>query len=256
MGNVGGIMIRLSDRLGAIASLVPSGSRLADIGSDHALLPVFLVQQGTVTTAVAGELNAGPLHAAQQQVAMGGLTGRITVRQGDGLDVIDRAEVDVITIAGMGGSVMTGILSRGKNKLGGTVQRLILQPNVAEDQVRRWLAMNGWFLVDERIVKEDGCYYVILAAIRSEDGSDTLFMDRRLCTDVTLTRERLFDMGPYLTVDPSHVFFEKWENELLKKTMISEQMAHSSKALAKREALLREIDEIREVLQCLRMVKR
>ncbi|MCL6458954.1 MAG: class I SAM-dependent methyltransferase, partial [Gorillibacterium sp.] len=158
-------MIKLSKRLQMIADHVPSESRLADIGSDHALLPVYLVTQGKVPFAVAGEVNPGPFQAAVKQVQAAGLEQIIRVRKGDGLAVLEPEEVNVVTIAGMGGSLIASILASSTDKLR-HVERLILQPNVAEDQVRRFLIDHHWLLIDEEIIEEDGKIYEILVAIR------------------------------------------------------------------------------------------
>src|SRR5690554_2583760 len=122
------ISVKLSLRLSTIADLVQPGSRLADIGSDHALLPVFLVQQGIIESAIAGEINEGPFLAANKQVQQANLQHKISIRHGDGLSVLDNHEVDTIVIAGMGGSTMVSILQEGIHRLS-SVKRLIMQPN-------------------------------------------------------------------------------------------------------------------------------
>lgn len=94
--------MELSRRLEKIASYVPDQAVLADIGSDHALLPVYLVQNGKIAAAVAGELNDGPYLAARKQVDGTGTQDRISVRKGDGLSVLRRGEADTVVIAGMG----------------------------------------------------------------------------------------------------------------------------------------------------------
>lgn len=161
--------MRLSARLQLISDLLPKGCRFADIGSDHALLPVSAVQSGRAAFAVAGEVNDGPLEAARRQVAEAGETQRISVRKGDGLAVIAPGEVDAITIAGMGGALIVSILSGGKPKLAG-VKRLVLQPNVGEEP-RRWLAENDWYLAEEAILEEDGKIYEVMMAESAADAA-------------------------------------------------------------------------------------
>lgn len=103
-------MLRISKRLEMIAGGVPTGSRLADIGSDHALLPVYLAQKKQIVKAVAGEVNLGPFQAASRQVRDSVLDQVIDVRHGNGLEVVEVGEIDVITIAGMGGALIADIL--------------------------------------------------------------------------------------------------------------------------------------------------
>ena len=103
--------MRLDKRLQAVASLVPRGSRFADIGTDHAYLPVWLLEQGVIASAVAGDIAAGPCQAARTTVAMHGAADKIAVRQGSGLAVLVPGEVDCIAICGMGVSTVFMLLS-------------------------------------------------------------------------------------------------------------------------------------------------
>jgi tRNA (adenine22-N1)-methyltransferase len=253
-------MVKLSERLQMIADRVPTGSRIADIGSDHALLPTYLVQKGISSYAVAGEVNPGPYEAATRQVLESGLSKIISVRSGDGLAVIEPGEVTVITIAGMGGSLMASILDAGKAKLDG-VTNLILQPNVGEDQVRRWLDEHGWLLESEAILEEDGKIYEILTAVPAGntdvDRMQKLYQDRKLLGDKVVNKSRLLQMGPYLITEAPEVWIRKWESELDKFAMIREQLSRSSAEASKLKAeqIGQEIREIKEVLACLQKVK-
>jgi len=250
-------MVKLSKRLQMIADRVPAGSRLADIGSDHALLPTYLAQQGVITFGVAGEVNPGPFDAATRQVMECGLQARINVRLGDGLAVIQPGEVDVITIAGMGGSLIASILDAGKSKLQG-VAKLILQPNVGEDQVRRWLNEQGWLLESEAILEEDGKIYEILTASPNGGAAlESLYQDKVLPDGKVVNKARLLQMGPYLIEQAPEVWFRKWDSELAKLAMIEGQLALSEAEASKAKAqqIGQEIQEIKEVLACLQKVK-
>lgn len=251
-------MVKLSKRLQMIADRVPEGSKVADIGSDHALLPTYLAQQGIIVFAVAGEVNPGPFEAATRQVLESGLSKKISVRSGDGLAVIEPGEVNVITIAGMGGSLMASILEAGKQKLSG-VTHLILQPNVGEDQVRKWLLAEGWNLDAEAILEEDGKIYEILMATAALDknSQEALYAERTLSGGIAVSKERLLQMGPYLLDEAPDVWFRKWDSELKKLAMIEGQLKLSSAeaSVAKAEQIAQEIKEIKEVLACLQKVK-
>ncbi|SEM29353.1 tRNA (adenine22-N1)-methyltransferase [Mesobacillus persicus] len=187
---------KLSDRLAAVANYLPHGCRMADIGSDHAYLPCHMVKKGAVRFAIAGEVAEGPFQSAMKQVQLEGLTDRIVVRKGDGLEVIEPGEVDCITVAGMGGTLIASILESGKDKLG-EVTKLILQPNVGAMAIRRWLSANDWKLTSETILKEDGKIYEVLVA----DKGESKYTEA----------EVLF--GPYLLKDRNEAFQEKWELE-------------------------------------------
>jgi tRNA (adenine22-N1)-methyltransferase len=241
-------MITLSERLRKIADKVPKGARLADIGSDHALLPVYLALERRIVFAVAGEVNEGPYQAAKRQVMRYRLQHLIDVRKGDGLQILAPGEVDVITIAGMGGGLIVDILESGQDKLQG-VARLILQPNVGESLVRRWLWENGWLLKDEEIVEEGGKIYEILEAEKAEDADA---LNRKLYSGgngeqgIKLPAELLLKMGPYLLRRASPVF------------IIIARLSASrlESAGQKKQQLQKEMEEIREVLACLQKVKR
>lgn len=194
---------KLSNRLEAVANNIPPGSRLADIGSDHAYLPCNVVKKGSVPMAIAGEVAEGPYQSALEQVESEHLTDKIAVRKGDGLEVIEPGEVDCITIAGMGGTLISTILEQGKSKLEG-VSRLVLQPNVGSFAVRSWLIDNGWELVKEDILKEDGKIYEILTAEKGEPLKP--YQQQNL--------EEGILFGPFLLTEKSGVFKEKWTAEM------------------------------------------
>ncbi|MCL5934883.1 MAG: class I SAM-dependent methyltransferase, partial [Firmicutes bacterium] len=167
--------MELSPRLAAIARLIPNGARVADIGTDHARLPVSLVNTGRSPRVIATDLNEKPYQSACRQVHAAGAGALVDVRKGDGLDIIRPGEVEVIVIAGMGGGAIQGILERSRGVLAG-VSRLVLQPMADAGTLRVWLAHNGWRLVDEELVKEDEKFYVIIAAEPGQEPCRDGFM--------------------------------------------------------------------------------
>lgn len=253
-------MVKLSKRLQTIAGYVPEGAKLADIGSDHALLPVYLAERRRVSFAVAGEINAGPLEAAQKQIKAAGVGSVVAARLGDGLAVVAPGEVDVVTIAGMGGSLIVSILTAGEVKLS-RVSRLILQPNVAEDQVRRWLAENGWLLEDEQVVEEDGKFYEVLCAERrpnADERNRQLYRQRKLDDTNVLEPKELIQFGPYLTEKVDEAFIRKWQSELekLDKIRVGMSQGGTDTAIRREAELAAERNRIEEVILCLQKVKR
>jgi len=251
--------VKLSDRLGLIAELVHHGARVADIGSDHALLPVYLVSAGQCPSAIAGELNQGPFEAASRQVDAAGLKDRIQVRKGNGLAVVQAGEADTITIAGMGGQLIAAILEDGRKagKLSG-VKQLVLQPNVGEDAVRRWLTEHDWLLTDERILEEDGKIYEIVVAVRANDAAERnaqLYKADNIpsAAEGEDAVRLLYRFGPYLLQRPTEVFFRKWDSEIRKMDRILRQMeqAETEEAADKAEQFRAEMERMKEVLACL-----
>lgn len=250
--------IKLSNRLRLLLEQIPQGSVIADIGSDHALLPLAAVQTGRASGAVAGEVNPGPFRAAQKAVQDAGLTGKISVRRGDGLEVIRPGEAGCITIAGMGGALIASILQRGleEGKLAG-VTRLLLQPNVGEEILRRWLLENGWVLTAEALLEEDGKRYEVLTAEPEDESTGRI--SARLYEeaaeaggDKAYSMETLLLMGPWLIRERGPVFAAKWEDEILKLERILKSLSRSEQEAAedKRSELQSRIAEIKEVLAC------
>ncbi|QJC52538.1 SAM-dependent methyltransferase [Paenibacillus albicereus] len=248
-----------SKRLRAIADYVREGSRLADIGSDHALLPVELVGRGTCPSAVAGEVNDGPLEAARRGIAAAGLASSIEARKGDGLEVLRPGEADTVTIAGMGGALIVSILESGRvgGRLEG-VSQLVLQPNVGEELVRAWLLEHGWHLAGETILEEDGKVYELLNALRPAEGqapNEELYGGEPLLPGLSAEEDRKLKlrMGPYLTRRPSEAFALKWSSELRKLRGIERQLERSDteEAAARKRELAQVIARIEEVLECM-----
>lgn len=151
----------LSQRLLAVADAVPPGRPMADIGTDHALVPVWLRLHDRVPWAVAGDRAIGPLRAAAQTVARYGAT-EIALRHGDGLHVLVPGEVATVAIAGMGAHRIVGLLDRAPDHVH-RLERLVLQPNSEWAWCRRTIMERGWSLVDETLTAEGGHFFLTLA---------------------------------------------------------------------------------------------
>ena len=150
-------------RLNAIGKWIPNGRRIVDVGTDHAYLPVLLVQEGKITGAIAVDIAEGPCAAAQRTVDLYGLGNIIEVRCGDGLSVVDPGEADVAAIAGMGGVTMIDILEKSKDVVE-SLERLVLQPMNGAELLRSWLLQHNWHLHAEDLIPEgDKLYEVIVA---------------------------------------------------------------------------------------------
>lgn len=187
----------LSLRLERVAANVPHGARLADIGSDHAYLPVALMRRGVIAAAVAGEVATTPFHAAQRTVRDNGLEQHITVRLADGLAAIEAADgITAISVCGMGGETIRDILESGKAHLSGQ-ERLVLQPNGGEQPLRQWLMDNGYSISSEELLRENRFYYEIIVAERAGP--------------VVYSAEQLY-FGPLQMQARSPAFIAKWQD--------------------------------------------
>ncbi|GMA52170.1 hypothetical protein GCM10025857_35270 [Alicyclobacillus contaminans] len=156
--------IVLSHRLQWLADRV-HGPSVADIGTDHALLPIYLIQSGRCTSAIASDVAAGPCRSAAENVQRYGLRRVISVRQGNGLATIRPGEVDTVVIAGMGGATASEIL-RACPEVVDTLGRVLIQPMNASGAVRQWLLDAGFTLKEEAVVTEEGRFYEVLSAER------------------------------------------------------------------------------------------
>ena len=204
---------KLSKRLETVASFVPTGAIVADIGSDHAYLPCYLVHKGIAARAVAGEVVKGPYESAVKQVRTEGLTDKITVRMADGLAAVEEAdEITAVTIAGMGGPLIVSILEKHPQALK-TVTRLILQPNIHAKAIREWAMANGWAIQDEVILEEDGKIYEVLVLQRGE---------MKLNEAQTL-------LGPKLMETKLPVFIEKWSREIANWQRVQQAISEAEK---------------------------
>lgn len=152
--------LTLTPRLRAIADQVPDGCRFADIGTDHAYLPVWLLLQGRIEEAIAADLREGPLSRARETAEKWGVARHVSCRLCDGLSSVAPGEVDTVAIAGMGGETIAAILAAAPWTREGT--QLLLQPMTSFHDLRRWLFENGYNIEREHIVREGKRLYTIM----------------------------------------------------------------------------------------------
>ena len=157
----------LGERLSAVASFVKKGAKVADIGTDHAKIPIYLVKNNKISFAVASDKNEGPLAFAKKNVSSFGLEKNIKIVRGDGLESLKIGEVDTIIIAGMGGRLITEILSNSPQILT-KITHLILQPMNEGNILREWLQKNNWKIENEILVKEDNKIYEIISVVQGK----------------------------------------------------------------------------------------
>ncbi|KXT73354.1 putative tRNA-m1A22 methylase [Streptococcus sp. DD10] len=221
---------KLSDRLKRVASFVPQDAKLLDVGSDHAYLPIYLLQNGRIQNAIAGEVVEGPYQSAQKNVVEHGFEEEIQVRLANGLAAFEAADgITVITIAGMGGRLIADILDKGKDKLEG-IERLILQPNNREDDLRNWLSSHGFKIIAEDILEEAGKIYEIMVI---EKGQQSLTAeDKRF--------------GPFLKQSLSPTFKVKWQKEMEKLIHALTQIPENY--LETRKEIEDKLEKIKEIL--------
>ncbi|WPO97951.1 tRNA (adenine(22)-N(1))-methyltransferase TrmK [Pseudomonas sp. HR96] len=228
----------LSRRLQLVAAHIPPGARLADIGSDHAYLPVALLRRGAISAAVAGEVALTPLRAAQRSVEHNDLQALISVRLADGLAALEPGDgITAVSLCGMGGETIRDILEQGKARLNGR-ERLVLQPNGGEQPLRQWLLGNGYRILAEEILRENRFDYEIIVAERAEE--------------VRYSAEQLY-FGPRLMAVRSPAFLDKWQRALRRKRQTLAGLANARQELVEeqRRGLQQEIGWIEGMLGAL-----
>lgn len=158
--------MELSKRLMAVAGLVTAGSFIADIGTDHGYVPIYLMKNGRIRGAVAADVNEGPLERARVHIVQEGLEDRIKLRLSDGLKNIGEDEIDAMVAAGMGGGLIVRILEEG-GRAAESLKECILQPQSEIRKVRKYLAEHGWAVTAEDMVEEEHKFYPMMKAARS-----------------------------------------------------------------------------------------
>ena len=159
--------MELTPRLYTIAQQVPQGSVLADVGTDHALLPVWLLLKGRIVSAIASDLREGPLSRAKETVEQYGVTDKVSLRLCDGLTGIRAGETDVVSIAGMGGETIASILEQAPWTKENTL--LLLQPMTSFPDLREWLLDHAYTVEQETICQESNRLYTILTVRGGHD---------------------------------------------------------------------------------------
>lgn len=157
-------IINISERLKCVAGLVNKGARVADIGTDHAYLPIYLVQNGISNKVYACDVRKEPLRRAKLHIDEYGLSDKITTQLCDGLKGINKGDVDTVTICGMGGKLMKNILKAGIDKLGNNTQ-LVLSAQSELRDFRKYLLETGIDIKSEHMLLEDGKYYFIFDCV-------------------------------------------------------------------------------------------
>ena len=189
--------MELSKRLKAVADMVGTGSVLADIGTDHAYIPIWLVSRGSVPRAVAMDVNEGPLKRAQENILQNGLEEKIETRLSDGFKALAPGEADAAVIAGMGGGLTVRILKSGMEVVR-SLKECILQPQSEIDKVRTFLLEEGFSFIREDMVEEDGKYYPMMCVRPPESVESAAGAKKWTETELLYGRLLLVERHPVL----------------------------------------------------------
>lgn len=162
--------IKLTARLQKIADQVTIGHRVADIGTDHGYIPIYLLKNKISPFIIAGDINEQPLKSARNNIAANNLTNSAETRLGNGLSILKPKEVDAAIIAGMGGLLISELLDNSK-EIAQNLSTLILQPMQAQSELRKYLISNNFIIEKDVLVKEDRHIYEIIVAKPGKQGA-------------------------------------------------------------------------------------
>lgn len=165
--------MKLSERMERVARMVTEGYRLADIGTDHAYIPIYLCEEKRIPSAIAMDIGSGPLARAREHVQNAGLSEYIELRLSNGTQKLKPGEADTFLLSGMGGLLIESILGANDEILS-SAKELVLQPQSDITDLRQWLHMKGWQIICEDIVFDAGKYYPMMKAVQGPYISYTI----------------------------------------------------------------------------------
>ena len=227
-----GMTVQLSMRLTAIAGMITEGNRLVDVGCDHGYLPVYLISEKKIPKAIAADVGKGPLARAREHIAKYNLGEYIETRLCDGLSGINPGEGDSLVIAGMGGPLMEKILSANWETTD-SFQELVLQPQSDIPHFRKFLMENGYSIIEEKIILEDGKFYPMMKSVRKQE------QDSWTVEELMFGRYLLAEKNPVL-----HKFLLR-EMNIQNKILTSLRTAETKEALHRRN----EVEEEKLLIQ-------
>lgn len=229
--------MKLTPRLQTIANHVPQNTICADIGTDHAYIPIYLIKNQICSKIIASDIHKGPLEIANRQIQSAGFEKQIETRLGNGLGRIDPGEVETVVIAGMGGLLIRDILENSP-KVTQSIKTFILQPMIAQRELREYLVENNFKIIEEDLAQEDQRIYEIIIVTHGQQ---------------TVEENMYYDIPKYL-IEKKHPllksFIQRKKNELLKIIQHCEGK-HTFNAEDKIKECKEKIKELEEVERCL-----
>lgn len=232
---------KLSNRLKNVAELINKGNVVADIGTDHGYLPVYIVKENISDRVIAMDVRKGPLQKAKENVAAYKVKENVETRLSDGLFALSENEAQTITICGMGGELIQSILDRGMDKFDENTQ-LILSPQSEIKEFRQYLYINGYDIRNECMLKEEGQFYVIFDCRKKKTET------KRCLPLADLETEVAFRFGRSLLEQKNEALYEY----LLKERRNNEKVLGVVKALEKKDdAVINRIRQLEKDAECI-----
>ncbi|MCM8899812.1 class I SAM-dependent methyltransferase [Caldicoprobacter algeriensis] len=225
----------MKGRLLSVAEMVPRSKCIVDVGTDHGRLPVWLVKSGIAERAIVTDISAASLKKAEALIKTHGLENIIEPRVGDGLSVIHPGEADTVVMSGMGGLLIRDILESAP-QVTASVKTFVLQPMRSQSLLRKWLADNGYAIVDESLVREKDKFYEVIVARHGRQH---------------IPKDVYYDIGYVLIKKHDPLLKEFIEHKMAKTAAIIEQLESQGTAECQKELdeFKRKLEDYREVYQ-------
>lgn len=232
------MQLKLTPRLKKITQLIKQDSRVADIGTDHGYIPIYLLENKIAAYVIASDVNEGPLETAKKNIEAYGYANQAELRLGSGLETLQSGEVDTVIIAGMGGILITELLQV-VPQVTKEIETFILQPMQAQQELRRYLVNNGFAITQDLLVKEDTRIYEIIVVQKGEQ---------------VIEDEIYYEIGFHLKSNPKALAEEFLLGKInaQKEIIASVKGQNSPAAMEKHQECIEKVTKLKEVLEWVR----
>ncbi|MBR5268237.1 MAG: SAM-dependent methyltransferase [Lachnospiraceae bacterium] len=229
--------MKLSNRLEMVVSFVKPGESAADVGTDHGHVPVELVRRGIVKRAYAMDVRKGPLSKAEENIAAARMKDKIETRLSDGVQKLSAGEAESVIIAGMGGELVIHIMEEGRH-VWDMVEQWVLSPHSELHKVREWLEKNGFKIVKEDMLFEEGKYYTVMD-VRKADIQDAM---NHAHEDESVFEKR-YRYGTYLKETKNQVFLDFLKDEEAKLLTLKQNLEKQAVQSERAKESLKEVED-------------
>lgn len=229
--------MKLTARLEKIVDQIEIGDRVADIGTDHGYIPIYLLKNKISPFVIAGDINIKPLNSAENNIKIYDLSNNIETRLGNGLSILKPEEVDTVIIAGMGGLLISELLDSSKEVVK-KLKTLILQPMQAQSELRKYLIKNNFIIEKDILIKEDNHIYEIILA---KPGKQEVL------------KEIYYEIGFHIESNPKSLAIEFIDKKIRTTKIIIQSISNnaSESSIKKLKEMKNKLKELEEVASCL-----
>lgn len=230
--------MEISNRLKCIGNMVEKCNCIADIGTDHGYLPIYLLEKNICTRAIASDINRGPVEKAKKNIELSHLSDKIQCRLGPGLKTISQHEVDCAVIAGMGGNLIRDIIEESMD-IFKNLNYVILQPVQNAEVLRKYVLESGYNIIDEELCVDDNKYYEVMKVKYDDENNmetEDIFFE--------ISKKLYYKNHPLLK---DFIFFKICKYDKILSSIVDNTMS----AINRKKQLQVKIERLKELLKCL-----